>query len=66
MATSKNNPRNRDRQQLMVKCPKCGEGMKIVKVIPGGMNYKCEKCSVYHPLTPGCYKQFPHEWVRVK
>jgi len=61
---SKNNPRNRDKQRLVVKCPKCGNEMRAVKLVPGGMRYKCEKCNEYHPITKGCYKNFPHEWVK--
>jgi hypothetical protein len=66
MGVSKNNPRNRDRQKLMVQCRDCLSEMKIVKCIPGGMNYKCEKCNVYHPITKGSYKQFPHKWASKK
>ena len=60
---SKNNPRNRDKQRLLVLCPKCEKEMQIVKVVPGGMFYKCEKCQSYHPITPGCYQEFEHKWV---
>lgn len=63
---SKNNPRNRDKQRLVVQCPDCGENMQVVKVVPGGMRYKCGKCAVYHPITPGCYKLFPHKWIGAK
>lgn len=60
---SKNNPRNRDRQRLVVKCPDCGQPMQAVRVVPGGMRYKCAKCSKYYPISPGCYRRFPHEWI---
>lgn len=61
---SKNNPRNRDKQRLVVMCPDCKNEMLLVKTVPGGMRYKCEKCNIYHPVSRGCYKQFPHEWVK--
>jgi len=63
MAT-KNNPRNRDRMALVVKCPDTGEPMTIVKLVPGGMFYKSEKTGKYYPLTKGCYKNFEYEWIK--
>lgn len=61
---TKNNPRNREKMTLVVKCPDTGEPMKIVKVVPGGMFYKSEKTGKYYPLNKGSYKNFEHEWIK--
>jgi len=64
MAVSKNNPAARDNQRLVVRCPKSGEEMRMVKRVPGGMFYVCDKTGEAYPIRKGSYKDFPHEWVR--
>ncbi|MCB9557141.1 MAG: hypothetical protein H6707_13620 [Deltaproteobacteria bacterium] len=64
MAVSKNNPAARDNQRLVVYCPETNTEMRLVKRIPGGMFYICDKTGKAYPVTRGCYKDFPHEWVR--
>jgi len=71
MAISKNNPAIRDNQKLFVYCPDCdGNGtlaeMSIVKRVPGGMFYVCQKCGGSHPLCKGSYMNFKHEWKNKK
>ena len=64
MAVSKNNPAARDNMRLLVRSPKTGEELKLIKRVPGGMFYVSEKTGESFKVTPGCYKNFPHEWVR--
>jgi hypothetical protein len=64
MAISKNNPAIRDNQRLVVYCPESGEEMKLIKRVPGGMMFVCEKTGKSYPAHKGAYKQYPHEWVR--
>lgn len=64
MAVSKNNPAARDNQRLLVRSPTTGDEMRLVKRVPGGMFYICDKTGEMFKVTPGCYKNFPHEWVR--
>ena len=64
MAVSKNNPAVRDNQRLMVHCPECNEEMTLIKRIPGGMQYVCNKDGNAYPICRGSYKDLPHEWVR--
>lgn len=73
MAISKNNPAVRDSQRLFVYCPDClgKDGrrdieMSIVKRLPGGMMYVCQKCGGAHPITRKSYMNFPHEWRNKK
>jgi len=64
MAVSKNNPAVRDNQRLMVHCPDCNEEMVLLKRVPGGMQYVCNKDGNAIPVSRGSYKDLPHEWVR--
>ena len=64
MAVSKNNPAIRDNQKLVVMCPDTGEEMRLVRRIPGGMVYVCDKTGKTYPVYRGMYKSFPHKWVR--
>lgn len=64
MAVSKNNPAARDNQRLVVRHPETGEELRLIKRVPGGMFYVCDKSGDTFPVTKGCYKSFPHEWVR--
>jgi ssDNA-binding Zn-finger/Zn-ribbon topoisomerase 1 len=64
MAISKNNPKMRDHQRLMVHCPECDGEMSLVKRVPGGMFYVCAKDNTAVPVSRGSYKQLQHEWVR--
>ncbi len=64
MAISKNNPAVRDNHRLMVHCPKCDNEMILMKRIPGGMQYICEKDNTAVPVSRGSYKNLRHEWVR--
>ena len=62
---SKNNPANRDKMKLVVRCPDTDEPMKIVKKIPGNrMFYKSENTGKYYPISRGSYKNFKHEWIK--
>jgi len=63
---SKNNPDMRDNSRLIVYCPETGEEMKIIKMVPGGMAYKCEKTGKTYPLFKGSYKNFPYKWIGKK
>ena len=63
MAVSKNNPAVRDNQRLLVTCPECSTEMTLLKRVPGGMFYVCQKNHA-HPVTRGSYKDLPHQWVR--
>jgi len=63
MAVSKNNPAARDNQRLVVKSPKTGDELKLVKRVPGGMFYVSDKGEAFR-VSKGSYKDFPHEWVR--
>ena len=64
MAVSKNNPAARDNQRLIVLCPESGEEMRLVKRVPGGMMYICDKTGKTYRAHKGSYKEFPHKWVR--
>jgi len=64
MAISKNNPAVRDHQRLVVKSPTTGDEMRLVKRVPGGMFYVCDKTGETFPVSRGSYKRLPHEWVR--
>lgn len=64
MAISKNNPAVRDNQRLMVHCPECNEEMVLLKRVPGGMQYVCNKDGNAYAVSRGSYKDLPHEWVR--
>ena len=54
---SKNNPRNRGKQVLVVFCPECDAEMIRVKRVPGGMFHIC-KDNPEHIFN--CYK---HSYV---
>lgn len=64
MAISKNNPKMRDHQRLVVFCPQCNGEMSLVKRVPGGMHYVCAKDDNVLPVSKGAYKELRHEWVR--
>jgi hypothetical protein len=64
MAVSKNNPAVRDNQRLLVRSPKTGEELRMVKRVPGGMFWVSDKTGEAFPVRRGGYKDFPHEWVR--
>ena len=64
MAVSKNNPAVRDNQRLIVRSPTCGDEMRLVKRVPGGMFYVCDSSGEMFPVRKGSYKDLPHEWVR--
>ncbi len=64
MAVSKNNPAARDYMRLSVSCPDCGDEMQLLKRIPGGMFYVCQKEGKSIPVRTGSYKELPHQWVR--
>lgn len=64
MAVSKNNPAVRDNQRLMVRCPECESEMNLIKRVPGGMFYICQKAGHMQQVSRGSYKDLPHEWVR--
>jgi len=38
--------------------------MRMVKRVPGGMFYVCDKTGEAYPIRKGSHKDFPHEWVR--
>ncbi|MCC6748545.1 MAG: hypothetical protein IT371_12860 [Deltaproteobacteria bacterium] len=64
MAVSKNNPAVRDNQRLVIRCPACSSEMSLLKRVPGGMHYVCQKDGNAIPVRKGIYKDLPHEWVR--
>ncbi len=64
MAVSKNNPNVRDYQRLVVFCPECNGEMTLIKRVPGGMFYVCNKDGYATPVAKGCYKNYRHDWVR--
>lgn len=63
---SKNNPLNRQNERLYTYCPKDDSELKIVKKVPGGMFYKCEKCDFTHKLSSGSYKKLKFDWKNKK
>jgi transposase-like protein len=64
MAISKNNPAVRDNQKLVVCCPLCNAEMLMIKRIPGGMHYVCQKDGSSYPVSKGSYKEHKYAWVK--
>ncbi len=64
--TSKNNPNMRVHEKLYTYCPDDNSELKIVKRVPGGMYYVCEKCDFKHKITRGSYQDLPFEWKSKK
>ena len=64
MAISKNNPKMRDHQRLVIFCPDCEGEMSLVKRVPGGMHYVCAKDGNAIPVSRRSYLDMNHQWVR--
>ena len=63
---SKNKPNLRTHEKLYTYCPKDQSELKIVRRVPGGMFYRCDKCDFATKVTKGSYKNLPYEWKRKK